>query len=109
MMVIVLAVAFTLVGFVQAPVSSAALWHHTYKGQVTSYDKAANTVVINGKKGDMTFDVSKATTNGMIRPNERVVVSYNKKNGEMVASSVKVVEPKAMKKETGSSETHGGY
>jgi hypothetical protein len=87
---IALVVAFTLVGFVQVPGASAAVFHHSYKGQVTSYDRTDRTLVVSGKKGEKAFDLSRAKMNGTIRPNEQVVVKYSNRDGKMVASSVKV-------------------
>lgn len=86
---IAMVVALTLVSFVQVPTASAAVFHHSYKGHVTSYSRADNTLVVNGKKGERTFDLSRAKVNGTIRPNEEVVVKYNNRDGRMVASSVK--------------------
>lgn len=92
MVFMALVVAVALFGFVQAPVASAAIWHHTYKGQVVSYDRTANTLIVAGKDGQRSFDLSKATVNGQLRPNENVVVKYDKKNGEMLASSVDIAK-----------------
>ena len=83
---VLLALSFPMAG-------SASMFHHTYKGQVVSYDQTGNMIVVNGKHGERTFDVSTATMKGMIQVNERVVVKYNKKGGRMIASSVKVTEP----------------
>jgi hypothetical protein len=95
MMFVVLVVALTLVSLVQVQTGNAALWHHSYKGQVSSYDKAGNTVVINGKEGEKTFDLSSAKVDGTIRRNDTAEVKYDNKDGQMVASSVKVLEPRA--------------
>ena len=104
MVFVALVVTLTLVGLVQVQTGNAALWHHSYKGQVTSYDKAGNTIVINGKEGEKTFDLSRAKVDGTIRRNETAEVKYDEKGGQMVASSVKVLEPRA-----GMERTDRGY
>ena len=79
-----LALGLALMGFVQVPAGSAAMGDHRYRGQVTSYDQAQNTVTVNGKHGERTFDLSGAKMNGTIRPNENVIVRYHDMNGQMV-------------------------
>lgn len=86
-----LALGLALMGFVQVPAGSAAMGDHSYRGQVTSYDQAQNTVTVNGKHGERTFDLSGAKMNGTIRPNENVIVRYHDMNGQMVASSIRVI------------------
>lgn len=61
---------------------------HTYGGRVVSYDETGHRLVVSGKEGDKTFDVSRATMKGTVRPDETVAVRYTEKDGRMVASSV---------------------
>jgi hypothetical protein len=81
--------ALSLVGFVQVPTVSAAVLHHTYEGTVSSYDPSGNTLVVTGKDGERTFDLSNAKIKGNIRDNADVAVRYSDQNGQLVASSVK--------------------
>jgi hypothetical protein len=81
----------SLVGFVQVPAASAVILDHSYRGHVTSYDQATNTLVVHGKWGDKSFDVSNAHVNSMLLPNESVTVTYFENGGTMVASSVGVL------------------
>ena len=97
-MVIVLAVAVGLLASVQVvPTASAAMRHESYKGQITYYDEAGKHMVVSGIKGEMPFWVGDARIEGAIHLNEHVVVKYSDKrvNGEMVAYSVKVMEPRS--------------
>jgi phage baseplate assembly protein gpV len=80
-----------LVNFVQVPTGYAAILEHSYRGHVTSYDQATNTLIVNGKVGDKRFDVSQATVNRVLQSNETVRVKYTEKDGLMVASSVRVL------------------
>ena len=110
---IVLVVAVGLFGFVQAPTATAAVRPASYKGQITFYDEAGKQMVVNGKDGDRPFFVGNARIKGAIHLNENVLVRYSNKlvNGEMVATSVKVVEPRVSMKfhEAGDPDTTNGY
>ena len=59
-----------------------------YAGEVVSMDATAKTLVVKGKKGDMTFDVATAKMKGEAKTGDKVMVKYAKKDGKMVASSV---------------------
>jgi hypothetical protein len=70
--------------------------HHemTYTGQVVSVDPTGSSIVVNGKEGERTFDVSKAATAGKIQAQQNVSVQYTETDGRMIASVVKVVQPR---------------
>ncbi len=62
----------------------------TYKGKVVSMNDSDHTLVVNGKEGDKTFDMSKVTTTGNLKTGSKVKVSYyTDTNGHMVVSSIK--------------------
>jgi uncharacterized protein YxeA len=63
-----------------------------FSGTVTAVDKTTKTIVVKGKEGEKTFDVSKATK-AEILPGEVVAVKYAEEGGKMVASSVTMVAP----------------
>jgi hypothetical protein len=63
-----------------------------FNGTVAAVDKIAKTIVVKGKEGEKTFDVSKATK-AEILPGEVVTVKYMEEGGKMVASSVTMVAP----------------
>lgn len=46
------------------------------------------TIVVKGKKDEMTFDVATAQMKGEVEEGDRVTVKYTKKDGQMLASSV---------------------
>ena len=62
----------------------------SYRGEVASIDETTHMLVVKGKEGDKTFDVSQATVKGKIEPDHYVSVKYTETNGKMVASSVTV-------------------
>ena len=62
----------------------------TYSGTVVSLNGTDHTLIVKGKEGDKTFDVSKVATLGTIKSGNSVQVVYVEKNGKMVASSVSV-------------------
>jgi hypothetical protein len=78
-----------------------------FSGTVEKVDEAAKTVVVKGKKEDMTFavDAAKITKSGKEMPladlksGMSVSIEYKKQGDKMVASSVKASAPKAAKKE----------
>ena len=62
----------------------------TYKGKVASVNDTDHTLVVSGKEGDKTFDMSKVTTTGTLTPGSKVKVTYyTDTNGHMVVSSIK--------------------
>ncbi len=78
-----------------------------FSGTVEKVDEAAKTVVVKGKKGDMTFDVGAAKVTkggkemplGDLKSGMTVHIEYKKDGDKMVASSVKASAPKAAKAE----------
>ncbi len=72
------------------PYSGYIPWPST----VTTFDQTAHTIVVKGKEGEKTFDVSQATMKGQIEPEHYVAVKYTETNGKMVASSVMAVSHK---------------
>ena len=59
-----------------------------FTGKVISVNSADKTIVVKGKEGEKTFDVSKVTMSGTVKPGDPVYVTYTEKEGKMVASSV---------------------
>jgi len=73
---------------------------HSYTGNVTKVDTLLKTMVVKGKKDEMTFDVGNTQMKGNVEEGDKVTVKYAKKDGKMVASSViKAGEENEMKKE----------
>jgi len=73
---------------------------HRYTGNVTKVDTMLKTIVVKGKKDEMTFDVGTAQMKGEVEEGDRVTVKYTKKDGQMLASSViKPGEEKEMQKQ----------
>jgi len=68
---------------------------HEYKGEVVSMDAAAKTLVVKGKKGEMTFDVANAKMKGEAKAGDKAMVKYVEKDGKMIASFVAVKGAKA--------------
>jgi phage baseplate assembly protein gpV len=98
-----LALAFSTMSFAGAHASSSATTGsmnsmdqgygaigHSYKGKVVSYDETGHMIVVNGRQGDKTFDVSNAKISGTVRPDENVTVRYTERDGKMTASTVMV-------------------
>ena len=73
---------------------------HEYRGEVVSMDAAAKTLVVKGKKGEMTFDVSSAKMKGEAKAGDKVMVKYMEKDGKMMASSVTMGGTNTTKKTT---------
>ena len=73
---------------------------HEYRGEVVSMDAATKTLVVKGKKGDMTFDVSSAKMKGEAKAGDKVMVKYAEKDGKMVASWVTMGHAKTTKTTT---------
>jgi hypothetical protein len=73
---------------------------HLYTGDITKVDNTLKTMVVKGKKDEMTFDVGTAQMKGDAKEGDKVTVKYTKKDGKMLAFSVtKAGEKKEMKKE----------
>ena len=64
----------------------------TYSGTVVSINTTDHILIVKGKEGEKTFDVSNATTLGSVKPGHSVRVVCAEKNGKMVASSVRLIE-----------------
>jgi len=74
----------------------------SYNGDVTKVDAMAKTIVVKGKKGDMTFDVSMAKWKpykdmAEVKEGDPVMVRYMEKEGKMMASSVTKGKPSGAK------------
>ncbi len=89
---VVIALSFSVAGFA-ATEKSVGTDHMTtmgqdmvYSGKVVSVNDTDHTIVVKGKDGDKTFDVSKV--NEKVLPGHDVSVTYRDENGKMVASSV---------------------
>ena len=109
-------IAFVTTAFAQAPAApetaapapapekkaeTKAAWKgkmHHFWGEVTAMDMAAKTLTVKGKKGDMTFDVTDAKMKGEPKVGDKVMVKYMKKDGKMVAKSVKMKGAKKAEK-----------
>lgn len=74
--------------------------HHvmSYTGQVISVDRDHRVIIVSGKEGEMTFEVSKTMVR-RVEPQENVRVNYVDRDGRMVASSVRVVGPRISERE----------
>ncbi len=89
---VVIALSFSVAGFA-ATEKSVGTDHMTtmgqdmvYSGKVVSVNDTDHTIVVKGKDGDKTFDVSKV--NEKVLPGHDVSVTYRDENGKMIASSV---------------------
>jgi hypothetical protein len=51
-------------------------------------------IVVNGADGEKNFDLFNAGVAGTVGPYRTVCVSYTENNGRMIASSVKVIDPR---------------
>ena len=76
-----------------------------FKGEVANVDMAAKMMTVKGKKGDMTFDVSRAKMKGEAKAGDMVTVKYMEKDGKMMASSVHMGKAKKMKTTTTTTTT----
>lgn len=83
-------ITFVSAVFAQSATEKAtnAAMVHRYGGDVTAIDKAANTLTVKGKKGDMTFYMTGVKMMGEPKMGDKVMVQYTKKDGKMVADSV---------------------
>jgi hypothetical protein len=66
----------------------------TFTGKVVTVNTSDKTIVVKGKEGEETFDVSKVTET--VQPGQTVRVAYRTGNGKMVASSVRTGRKTAM-------------
>ena len=77
----------------------------SYTGEVTKVDAMGKSIVVKGKKGEMTFDVGMAkwrTYKSMdeVKQGDTVTVRYMEKDGKMMASSVAKGKPSGVKQES---------
>ena len=99
LMALVMVFGFSAAGFAATSQQTCAVdqgygaMTHVYTGRITSMNQAGNRVIVTGAKGDKSFDVSKALTNGGLQPNENVTVSYIERDDRLVALSVKMARP----------------
>ncbi len=89
---VLIALSFSVTGFA-ATERSVKTDHMTtmgqdmvYSGKVVSVNDTDHTMVVKGKDGDKTFDVS--NVNERVQAGHDVSVTYHDENGRMVASSV---------------------
>lgn len=82
--------------------------HHQVTGDVVSVDAAANTVVVKGKKGDVTVMVNDKTkimsgkekkTLADIKAGERAMVKYTEADGKNTAVHIEFIPASAVKKQ----------
>ena len=69
----------------------------TYSGKVVSLNAKDHTLIVKGKEGEKTFDVSKVTSLESVKPGSAVQVVYAESNGKMVASTVSAHQKTSMK------------
>jgi hypothetical protein len=85
----------------------------TYTGTVSSVDATAKSVVVKGKDGDKTFDVTDAKWKGYssldeVKAGDRITVKYVEKDGTMWAKDVMKAKTKSkttIKKESTTTKT----
>ncbi len=84
----------------RAPAGTPKGKQHRFTGTVVAVDTRLKTMVVKGKNEQMTFEVGKAQVKGGVREEDRVTVTYAKKSGNLIASSVvKSGEEKTGKKQ----------
>jgi len=76
-----------------------------YVGTIVLVDATAKGIVVNGRNGEMTFDVSMTAWKPYksvheVKLGDPVTVWYIEKNGEMKASSVTKANPPSLKEES---------
>ena len=76
-----------------------------YTGTIILVDVTAKGIVVKGRKGEMTFEVSKAKwkpykSMDEVKQGDPVTVRYTKKHGERMASSVTKASATGMKEES---------
>ena len=87
---VLMVLSFSLVGFAGTVRSSNDVGSHhmmTLNGKVVSVNNTDHTMVVKGKKGDMTFD-TKGLTNTVKAGDKVKVTYYTDENGRMVVSSL---------------------
>jgi hypothetical protein len=70
-----------------------------FSGKVVSVNQAGKAIVVKGKGGEKTFDVSNVTIKSTVKPGQTIHVTYTHKDGKMVASSVSGVKKMSVKHE----------
>jgi hypothetical protein len=96
--VLILSASFVTVAFAAEKKAPKTM---TYTGQAVSME--ANMLVVKGKKGEMTFDVTGAKTSGYkmmdeVKAGDKVTVKYTKREGKTMATLVKKAAVKTVKK-----------
>ncbi len=101
MLAVVIALSFSVAGFATVSQTKASAVSQTtvtekkteptertmtYTGRVVSVNDTDHTMVVKGRQGEKTFDVS--NVNEKVQPGHDVTVTYHNENGMMVASSV---------------------
>ncbi len=76
-----------------------------YTGEVTKVDAMGKMIMVKGKKGEMSFDVSMAKwkpykSMDEVKQGDPVTVRYMEKGGKMMASSVTKGKPSGVKEES---------
>jgi hypothetical protein len=71
----------------------------SYTGKVLSINEVDHMLVVKGKEGDRTFDISGVSVD-TIKTGQNISVKYTEKSGKMIATSVSVGEKTAMKTHT---------
>ncbi len=93
-LVILIGVAFVTTVFAQtpgigstggSPEKPAAPKALKTAGEFVSMDQTAKTMILKGKTGEMTFDLSKLKRIAEFRPGDKVMVVYTEKDGKLVA------------------------
>jgi hypothetical protein len=106
---IVIGLALASAGFAADTDKTAS--SKTFMGTVTSVDTSAKNIVVKGKGGDKTFDVSdtkwKSGYSSLddIKAGDKVTVMYTEKDGNMMAKSVMKSGTKTKKTTTKSTTT----
>ena len=87
---VLMVLSFSMVGFAGTVHSSNSMGDRhmmTIKGKVVSVNTTDNTMVVKGKKGDMTFDTKGVPST--VKVGDKVKVTYyTDKDGRMVVSSL---------------------
>ncbi|OPY78355.1 MAG: hypothetical protein A4E65_02227 [Syntrophorhabdus sp. PtaU1.Bin153] len=80
-------------------VSAGAARPEMFKGTVVSFDAAAKTLVVKGKKGEKTFDVSMAKKMPKgLKAGDKVSLNYVEKDGKLIAGNIDKAGAKLPKK-----------
>ncbi|MHB8108467.1 MAG: hypothetical protein ACYDHW_00370 [Syntrophorhabdaceae bacterium] len=89
--------AFVTTGFAE---THDTMKGKTYTGTVSSVDATAKSLVVKGKDGDKTFDVTDAKWKGystldQVKAGDRITVNYMEKDGTMSAKTVMKAKTKS--------------